>query len=437
MSEINPKPQSEVEDDLVAKLRAPISERLTNVLYGIHIGLDLEFSEVAADMAAAAERISSLEQQVARLEQKIEFLSAATNRNVDLVEMSKDALQTCIVSMEGECSANHKIAMGTADRAFHALSNIEALPLSPEAGGLLAIAEQNKWAIFPQTGGGWVIESADDYGDDGQEREIVRTRKSLTAALVEAVEEELPQEFEWLLLASRKRQLAYVPDGWKIVPVKLSKAMEDAAYDAVEAYEKAETGVWLGLSSTYDAIIANTPTPPQRLFPLAKGKADEKVGWDAETYFGRLVDYAWEDYQTVVFDLETVKPMVGQYLAANRKHLRKIYAEAREKFPEFADTLLWLLRYKGIEANRHSNLSESFGVGRFVPKDDESLWTHWKQKALRSERCREAVTSALKTIVTSASVAEAEMALVKMSDIREGEAALLDADSVVKSGGAA
>ena len=47
------------------------------------------------------------------------------------------------------------------------------------------------------------------------------------------------------------------------------------------------------------------------------------------------------------------------------------------------------------------------------------------------------MTSALKTIVTNVSAVEAEMALVKMSDIFEGEAALLDADGFVKSGGAA
>jgi hypothetical protein len=255
---------------------------------------------------------------------------------------------------------------------------------------------------------------------------------------MEAVEEELPSEFEFLLLSSRNRQLAYVPDGWKIVPKKLTKAMEDAAYDAADAYEKAETGVWLGLTSTYDAIIANTPAPPQRLFPVSKGKVDGKTDWDAETYFGRLMDYAWEDYRTVVFDFETVKPKVGQYLAANRKHLRKVYAEAREKNPEFADTLLWLLRYKGIEANRHANLSESFGVGRYVAKDDESLWRYWKEKAMHSHRSREAVTSALKSIVNGASKSKAaptgDVALVKLSDIREGEAALQDAGEEVKSG---
>ena len=426
MSEANPVNSSESKDGLVSRLKAPISDRISNVMMSHLVSLDLEFSEMQADMAAAAERISLLERQVVRLEQKIEFLSAATNRSADLVELSKDALQTCIVSMEGHCSALHEIAMGNADRAFHALSNVEALPLSPEADSLLAIAEQNKWAIFPQTGGGWVIETADDYGDDGQEREIVRTRKSLTAALMEAIEKELPTEFDWLLLAMRNKQIAYVPLGWKIVPEKLTKAMEDAAYAAAEAYEKAETGVWLGLSSTYDAIIANTPTPPQRLFPLAKGKAENKAGWDAETYFGRLVDYAWEDYRAVVFDLDTVKPKIGQYLAANRRHLRKIYAEAREKFPEFADTLLWLLRYKGIEANRHANLSESFGVGRHVAKDDECLWRYWKEKAIRCERSHEMVVNALKNIVTSASVGEAEMMLVKMSAVRDAESALLD-----------
>ncbi|TLX16124.1 hypothetical protein [Rhizobium sp. MHM7A] len=440
MSEINAENSPEMKDDLVTRLETPVSERLTNVLVGLHVGLEHEFASMEADMAAAAKRIVFLEQQVSRLEQKIDFLSAATNKSVDLVDQAKEALQTCIVSMEGDCSDHHKIALRTADQAFRRLSKVEALPMSPEGVSLLSIAEQHRWAITPQVGGGWIIETADDYGDDGQERELVRTRKSLTAALMEAVEDELPKEFEWLLLARRHRQLAYVPDGWKILPDKLTSDMEDAAYDALAAFEKAETGAWCGLSSAYDAMIAKAPPPPQKLFPVDKSKAAEKAGWDAETYFNELVDYSWDKYRAVVFDVDTVKPKVGQYQAESRAHLRKIYADAREKFPEFADTLLWILRYKGIEANRHANLAQSFGVGRYVAKDDESLWSYWRDKARRNERSRMSLISALKSLVNGASPPDDAldhdgMALVKMSNIREGEYALQDAGEPIRSGG--
>lgn len=439
MSETSAENFPEMKDDLVARLATP---RLTKVLVGLNLGLDHEFASMEADMIAAAKRIAFLEQQVSRLEQKIDFLSAATNQSVDLVDEAKDALQTCIASMEGDCSDHHKIALWTADHAFRRLGKVEALPMSPEGVSLLSIAEQNKWAITPQVGGGWIVETADDYGDDGQERELVRTRKSLTAALMEAVEEEFPKEFQWLLLARRNRQLAYVPDGWKILPAKLTSAMEDAAYDALAAFEKAETGAWCGLSSAYDAMVAKAPTPPQKLFPVDKSNAVEKVGWDAETYFIKLVDYAWDKFRAVVFDVDTVKPQVGQYQAESLIHLRKIYAEAREKFPEFADTLLWILRYKGIEANRHVNLSQSFGVGRYVAKDDENLWSYWRDKAWRNERSRMSLISALKSLVNGASPSDSSldhdgMVLVKMSSIREGKYALQDAGEPVKSGGSA
>jgi hypothetical protein len=440
MSEASAGNSEEIKDDLVTRLETSVSERLTNVMIGLHIGLDLELSSMEADMVAAAKRIALLERQVSRLEQKVDFLSAATNRSVDLADRAKEALQTCIFSMEGDCSAHHKVALGTADQAFRLLTKVEALPLSAEGASLFSIAEERKWSITPQVGGGWIIETADDYGDDGQEREIARTRGSLTAALMEAIEEELPKEFEWLLIARRNRQLAYVPEGWKIVPPKLTSTMEDAAYDAMDAYEKADTGAWCGLSSAYDAMIEKAPVPPHKLFSVDKNKEAVKVGWDAETYFSQLVDYAWDKFRAVVFDADTVKPKVGQYQAESRMHLRRIYAEAREKFPEFADTLLWILRYKGIEANRHANLSQSFGVGRYVAKDDESLWSFWRDKARRNERSRMALISVLKRLVNSATPSDTshddgDMALVKMASIREGEFALQDAGELVKSGG--
>jgi len=439
MSEKEVETPAEAQDDLVTRLATPVSARLASVMVGLYTGLDIEFSSMEADMAAAAKRIALLEQKVERLERKVDFLSAATNQNVDLLDQAKEALQTCIFSMEGECSAHHKIALGTADHAFRRLAKVEALSLSPEGASLLSIAEQQGWAIMPQVGGGWIIQTAEDYGDDGQERDIVCTRKSLTGALMEAVEKELPNEFEWLLLAHRNHQLVYVPEGWRILPVKLTSAMEDAAYEAVDAFEKVETGAWCGLSSAYDAMVAKAPAPPQTLMPVRTGNASENVGWDAETYFNEMMDYAWDKYRSVVFDLDTIKPKVGQYQAEHRAHLKKVYAEAREKFPEFADTLLWILRYKGIEANRHVTLARSSGVGRYVPKDDESLWSYWQQKARRNERSRMEMISALKSLVSGArpltDASDDEKVLVEMADIRRCEYALQDSGAVTGFGG--
>jgi hypothetical protein len=64
---------------------------------------------------------------------------------------------------------------------------------------LIDVAEKNRWALFPQTGGGWIVQTADCYGDDGQEREIARTRATLAEALADAVEDELPAEWDRLL----------------------------------------------------------------------------------------------------------------------------------------------------------------------------------------------------------------------------------------------
>lgn len=385
------------QDGLVERLAKPVAERLTNVMVNMNMALLLEFETMEADMLAAAKRIELLEKKLA-------FLSRANCQSIQLADQAKDALQTCICSMEGDCKEHHKIAINTADKAFVELTKVVALPTSTETTSLLKIVEQKGWSITPQVGGGWIVETSDCYGDDGQEREIARTRGSLTSALMEAVEEELPKEFEWLLVASLNQELLHVPKGWKVVPERMTQAMEDAAYDAVEAYEKAESGAWCGLSSAYDAMIAKAPAPASKLFPGVRIESSpEKKPWDAERYFAELRVQAWDTYKSVIFDAETVRPSVGQYQARNLRHLKRIYSEAREKFPEFADTLLWVLHYQGIEANRHETLSESFGVGRYIPKDDECLWTYWRDTAHKLRWSEMWLKAAIRDVVTAVS----------------------------------
>lgn len=54
-----------------------------------------------------------------------------------------------------------------------------------------------------------------------------------------------------------------LPDGWKIVPIKPTVAMVDAAYDAHNAYESAAAAkAWCGLHSAYIAMLSAVPQPP-------------------------------------------------------------------------------------------------------------------------------------------------------------------------------
>lgn len=54
-----------------------------------------------------------------------------------------------------------------------------------------------------------------------------------------------------------------LPDGWKIVPIKPTVAMVDAAYDAHDAYESAAAPkAWCGLHSAYIAMLSAAPQPP-------------------------------------------------------------------------------------------------------------------------------------------------------------------------------
>ncbi|QRY69155.1 hypothetical protein JVX98_13100 [Ensifer sp. PDNC004] len=98
-------------------------------------------------------------------------------------------------------------------RPLYASPSIVApVGVKPLEAELLRLAEKHRWAISPQVGGGWVIETADWHGDDGSEREIARTRKSLVDALRQAVEEELPREHS-RLSALTPSEKAGVGDG--------------------------------------------------------------------------------------------------------------------------------------------------------------------------------------------------------------------------------
>ena len=64
-------------------------------------------------------------------------------------------------------------------------------------------------------------------------------------------------------LSPPPHQNVEVPEGWKLVPERPTKAMVDAAYDAHDKFEQSEEGGWCGLRSAYRAMIAAAPPAPQ------------------------------------------------------------------------------------------------------------------------------------------------------------------------------
>jgi hypothetical protein len=74
-------------------------------------------------------------------------------------------------------------------------------------------------------------------------------------------------------------------------------------------------------------------------------------GWDAHAEFAKQAEFAREAFQSVIGSEQT-SPSVGRYQAINHAHLRKVYLEAREKYPEFAATLAWLMWWKIVDFDR-------------------------------------------------------------------------------------
>jgi hypothetical protein len=92
-------------------------------------------------------------------------------------------------------------------------------------------------------------------------------------------------------------------------------------------------------------------------------EAQEKLtkllnGWDAHAEFAGGAEFARKAFQHVTGD-EKISPTIGRHQAVNHAHLRKVYLEAREKYPEFADTLAWLLWWKIADFDRLELLTKA------------------------------------------------------------------------------
>lgn len=80
-------------------------------------------------------------------------------------------------------------------------------------------------------------------------------------------------------------------------------------------------------------------------------------GWDAHTEFRRSALAARQAFDHVVGKPEEYGT-VSKHEARNLAHLKKVYQASREKFPEFADTLAWLLWWDIATFDRFAALTE-------------------------------------------------------------------------------
>lgn len=82
------------------------------------------------------------------------------------------------------------------------------------------------------------------------------------------------------------------------------------------------------------------------------------MAWDAHREFKERAAEARKALHYVCGDLSKRVPTVGKHEARNHEHLRRIYAEAKDEFPRFADTLAWLLWRDIIDSDRLAALTE-------------------------------------------------------------------------------
>lgn len=91
--------------------------------------------------------------------------------------------------------------------------------------------------------------------------------------------------------------------------------------------------------------------------------AAQKLGeWDALKEFKERAEFARKAYQHVCGDIAGRVPTVGKHQAVNHEHLRRIYVEAKDAFPQFADTLAWMLWHEIVSFDRLVILVEDFTI---------------------------------------------------------------------------
>ena len=82
------------------------------------------------------------------------------------------------------------------------------------------------------------------------------------------------------------------------------------------------------------------------------------MSWDAHKEFTERAAQARKALWHVCGDVSGTPATVGKHEAKNHEHLRQVYAEAKESFPRFADTLAWLLWHDIVDADRLEWLSK-------------------------------------------------------------------------------
>lgn len=88
----------------------------------------------------------------------------------------------------------------------------------------------------------------------------------------------------------------------------------------------------------------------------------EPVAWDALAEFKSSAEFARKAYAHVCGGIKGRTASVGKHEAKNHEHLRRIYEEAKDAFPRFADTLAWLLWHEILRFDRLAMLVEDHGL---------------------------------------------------------------------------
>lgn len=99
-----------------------------------------------------------------------------------------------------------------------------------------------------------------------EKTDVAQCPVDVTVRLYEEAQDN-PDSLEWKAAAEieRLRELVgilAVPVGWKLVPIRATEEMLDAAEKAEADLNSADAGVWLGLQSYYRAMVNAAPTMP-------------------------------------------------------------------------------------------------------------------------------------------------------------------------------